>query len=69
MLGMSRTATVTRTTSETDITVTLDLDTISYEHPQTGHGFLDHMLDALARHARIGLTVRAAGDRIATEIR
>lgn len=62
MLGMSRTATVTRTTSETDITVTLDLDTTSYEHPQTGHGFLDHMLDALARHARIGLTVRATGD-------
>lgn len=62
MLGMSRTATVTRTTSETDITVQLDLDTTSYEHPQTGHGFLDHMLDALARHARIGLSVRATGD-------
>ena len=58
----SRTATVRRTTSETDITVTLDLDATAYEPPATGHGFLDHMLDALARHARVGLSVRAQGD-------
>lgn len=58
----SRTATVRRTTSETDVTVTLDLDATAYELPATGHGFLDHMIDALARHARVGLSVRAQGD-------
>ncbi|MBZ9751979.1 imidazoleglycerol-phosphate dehydratase HisB [Deinococcus sp. HMF7604] len=59
---MSRAATVTRTTSETDISVRLDLDSAAYSHPETGHGFFDHMLDALARHARLGLTVKATGD-------
>ena len=58
----TRTATVRRTTSETDITVTLDLDGVASTPPATGHGFLDHMLDALARHARIGLSVRGTGD-------
>lgn len=59
---MARTATVHRATSETDVTVTLDLDSAAHELPATGHGFLDHMLDALARHARVGLSVRARGD-------
>lgn len=59
---MSRTATLTRTTSETDITVRLDLDQPIYDPPATGHGFFDHMLDALARHSRLGLSVRATGD-------
>ncbi|EYB68399.1 imidazoleglycerol-phosphate dehydratase [Deinococcus phoenicis] len=57
-----RTATVHRVTSETDVTVTLELDSSVSTPPATGHGFLDHMLDALARHARIGLGVQASGD-------
>ena len=57
-----RSATITRKTAETDITVTLDLDgTGSYDN-RTGVGFLDHMLDQLARHALIDLRVRATGD-------
>ena len=57
-----RSATVTRTTAETDITVTLNLDgTGSYDNA-TGVGFFDHMLDQLARHALIDMTVRAKGD-------
>jgi len=57
-----RKATVTRTTAETDITVELTLDgTGSYDN-DTGVGFFDHMLDQLARHALIDLTVRCAGD-------
>ena len=57
-----RSATVTRTTAETDITVTVDLDgTGSYDNA-TGVGFFDHMLDQLARHALIDMTVRAKGD-------
>lgn len=63
MPGMSRTATVHRQTSETDIRVHLDLDdTAPATAPRTGHGFLDHMLDALARHSRLHLTVEAQGD-------
>ncbi len=57
-----RTATRTRKTAETEITVELNLDgTGSYDN-QTGIGFFDHMLDQLARHALIDMTVRAAGD-------
>ncbi|WP_295820422.1 imidazoleglycerol-phosphate dehydratase HisB [uncultured Deinococcus sp.] len=59
---MSRSATLTRTTSETAITVRLDLDSAAYDPPATGHGFFDHMLDALARHSRLGLNVTATGD-------
>lgn len=57
-----RTASVTRTTAETDITVRLDLDSTVYDAPHSGHGFFDHMLDALARHSRLGLSVAATGD-------
>jgi imidazoleglycerol-phosphate dehydratase len=57
-----RTTTITRTTAETDISVTLDLDGTGQSDSQTGVGFFDHMLDQLARHAMIDLTVRAAGD-------
>ena len=57
-----RKATITRKTAETDITVEIDLDgTGSYDN-QTGVGFFDHMLDQLARHALIDMTVRASGD-------
>jgi len=58
----SRTATVSRTTGETDIKITLNLDGSGLADAQTGVGFLDHMLCALARHARFDLTVRATGD-------
>ena len=57
-----RTATITRKTGETDITVTINLDgTGSYDN-QTGVGFFDHMLDQLGRHALLDLTVKATGD-------
>jgi imidazoleglycerol-phosphate dehydratase len=57
-----RSSSVNRRTSETDITVNLNLDSVSFQPPATGHGFFDHMLDALARHARIGLSIQATGD-------
>ncbi len=59
---MTRTATVTRKTGETDIELTLNIDGSGQADVSTGVGFLDHMLDALARHARFDLTVRAEGD-------
>lgn len=59
---MGRTATITRTTSETDITLTLNLDGSGHAEVDTGIGFLDHMLTALARHGRFDLALRAAGD-------
>lgn len=57
-----RCATITRTTAETDIEVTLNLDGSGTYDNRTGVGFFDHMLDQLARHALIDLTVRAEGD-------
>ncbi|MGF6860528.1 imidazoleglycerol-phosphate dehydratase [Rhodobacteraceae bacterium MBR-64] len=57
-----RTATITRKTAETEITVTVALDGSGRYDNQTGVGFFDHMLDQLARHALIDLTVRAVGD-------
>lgn len=57
-----RAAEITRTTSETDITLGLTLDGTGQGDIATGIGFLDHMLTALARHALFDLTVRAAGD-------
>ncbi len=57
-----RTAKVTRTTAETDITVEINLDGTGNYDNQTGVGFFDHMLDQLARHALIDVTVRAKGD-------
>src|SRR6266436_4631658 len=58
----SRTATVTRTTRETSIRVTLDLDGAGKTSIKTGIGFLDHLFDALARHARFDLTLACEGD-------
>jgi imidazoleglycerol-phosphate dehydratase len=57
-----RHASVTRKTAETDITVSLTLDGTGHYDNQTGVGFFDHMLDQLARHALIDMTVRAKGD-------
>lgn len=59
---MSRTATVTRTTGETDIRIELDLDGTGTSDISTGVGFFDHMLTALARHSLIDMTVRCKGD-------
>ena len=59
---MSRTATTTRTTKETSVAVTVDLDGTGASRVQTPIGFLSHMLDAIARHSRVDLDVVAAGD-------
>ncbi len=57
-----RTATIKRKTKETDIELTVDLDGKGRSTIATGIGFLDHMLDLLARHSRIDMTVKAVGD-------
>ena len=57
-----RQATLTRTTAETDISVTIDLDGTGRYDIATGVGFFDHMLDQLARHSLIDITLRAKGD-------
>jgi len=53
---------VRRKTKETDIEVAVDLDGKGVASVATGIGFLDHMLDLLARHSRIDITVKANGD-------
>ncbi|HEX5308313.1 MAG TPA: imidazoleglycerol-phosphate dehydratase HisB [Solirubrobacteraceae bacterium] len=57
-----RTATVQRKTAETDVRLTLALDGNGAGTRSTGVGFLDHMLDLLARHARLDLDVQVDGD-------
>jgi len=57
-----RTATITRSTAETEISVTINLDGTGIYDNQTGVGFFDHMLDQLARHSLIDMTIRAKGD-------
>lgn len=57
-----RSATVTRNTAETKITVEVNLDGTGQYDNQTGVGFFDHMLDQLARHSLIDMTVRCDGD-------
>jgi imidazoleglycerol-phosphate dehydratase len=59
---MSRTATIERRTSETDIRLSLALDGAGGGTRETGVGFLDHMLDLLARHGRLDLDVTVSGD-------
>ena len=59
---MARIATIERKTSETDISLTLNLDGTGQSDIATGIGFLDHMLTALARHGLFDLTIRATGD-------
>jgi len=57
-----RTAEVTRNTTETRIRVVVDLDGSGRSQLATGIGFFDHMLDQLARHGSVDLTVEAKGD-------
>jgi imidazoleglycerol-phosphate dehydratase len=59
---MPRIAEIHRTTKETDLHVRVDLDGRGTASVRTGIGFFDHMLEALARHALLDLTVEARGD-------
>jgi imidazoleglycerol-phosphate dehydratase len=60
--AMGRSAAVSRKTGETDVKVSVELDGEGRADVQTGIGFLDHMLQLLARHALIDLKVEAQGD-------
>jgi imidazoleglycerol-phosphate dehydratase len=59
---MTRRAEITRATRETSVTLALDLDGTGAGTRVTGVGFLDHMLDLLARHGRLDLEVAVSGD-------
>jgi imidazoleglycerol-phosphate dehydratase len=59
---MTRSANIERKTGETEVNVTLTLDGSGAGTRSTGVGFLDHMLDLLARHGRLDLDVTASGD-------
>ena len=58
----NRTAEISRKTKETQIRVAMDLDGSGKANVKTGVGFFDHMLDLLARHSLIDLTIEATGD-------
>ena len=60
--GMSRTASIERKTGETDVRLWLSLEGTGEGARSTGVGFLDHMLDLLARHGRMDLDVEVSGD-------
>ncbi len=59
---MTRTATIERKTKETEIKVTVNLDGSGTYKVETGIGFLDHMLEQLARHSLIDIELKAKGD-------
>lgn len=59
---MTRSSTIKRTTKETSIAVTLNLDGTGHYDIVTGIGFLDHMLEQLARHSLIDIEIEAKGD-------
>ena len=59
---MERSANVTRTTKETDISVELNLDGSGQSRVETGIGFFDHMLEGFARHGFFDLDIRIKGD-------
>ena len=59
---MSRTATITRTTKETDIAMTLSLDGSGKSKISTGIGFFDHMLDGFTRHGLFDMKLSVKGD-------
>ena len=57
-----RTASITRKTNETDISLSINLDGTGTYSIDTGVGFLDHMIDQLSRHSLIDMTIKAKGD-------
>ena len=59
---MTRSAEITRTTKETELSLRVALDGTGSGKRATGIGFFDHMLDLLARHGRLDLEVKAVGD-------
>ena len=59
---MKRQATISRKTKDTEITATVDLDGTGFYDVKTGIGFLDHMLEQLARHSLIDIKLAAKGD-------
>ncbi len=61
-MSAKRSATVSRSTKETAIEVTVNLDGTGSHDISTGIGFFDHMLEQLSRHSLIDMTVRAKGD-------
>ncbi len=61
-MSESRTVIVKRTTSETDIELTLNLDGLGQHSVKTGVGFFDHMLEGFSKHGFFDLEVRAEGD-------
>ena len=61
---MERKASVNRTTKETDIAITLNLDGSGKADLSTGIGFFDHMLDGFARHGLFDLNVKVTGDLV-----
>lgn len=62
MKKIQRTATIERTTRETSVQLTLDIDGAGRSEIDTPVGFLNHMLELFSRHGRFDLTVKAAGD-------
>ncbi len=62
LASAGRAGSVKRTTKETDIEAAVHLDGSGKSNISSGIGFLDHMLDLLARHSRIDITVKAKGD-------
>jgi imidazoleglycerol-phosphate dehydratase len=60
--AVKRQATIERKTKETEIRAVVDLDGTGAYDVKTGIGFLDHMLEQLARHSLIDITLRAKGD-------
>ncbi len=62
IIGIERTARVARTTKETAINVTVNLDRSGPVQAQTGIGFFDHMLEQIGHHAQIALNIECSGD-------
>ena len=59
---MSRTSQINRVTGETDVSLSLSLDGAGAGERETGVGYFDHLLDAVARHGGLDLDIRAQGD-------
>jgi imidazoleglycerol-phosphate dehydratase len=60
--AQGRTASISRKTKETDVSVSVNLDGTGVADIATGIGFFDHMLEQLAKHSLIDITIKAAGD-------